>query len=114
MPGEFVRWLDMIPGRNWLVAGWDDEALLEEITATKPSGVTTLADPSPLTSGTFDVAVTIQPEALLPELRRVVVPGGIVAAYGQDSRVDQLFVKAGLHAVQTRALAHGWAVKGMR
>jgi SAM-dependent methyltransferase len=127
---DFVRWLDVIPGRNWLVVGYTGNAFSAEIEATLPAGVTKvdILETNPWTlpfeAGTYDVALTLQwrePDSrqLLEELKRVVVPGGIVAACLPQSQIGrgelmQLFKQAGLHAVQSRDLAPAAAAKGIR
>jgi SAM-dependent methyltransferase len=126
---DFVRWLDVIPGRNWLVVGYTGNTLSAEIQATLPAGVTKVdvleAEPwtLPFEAGTYDVALTLQWRGrdlreLLEELKRVVVPGGIIAACLPQSQVGRgelmrLFKQAGLHAVQSRDLAPA-AAKGIR
>lgn len=84
LPAQFLRWLDVIPGRGWLVAGCAGGGLTEAILRTmRPTAVTTV-DPSradldlvardigdprarfevddlrflPFETGTFDVAVS--------------------------------------------------------
>lgn len=126
---EFLAWLDVIPGRHWLVVGsHQDAGMLGEAIAAdyKPSAVTTFELPEdeglPFAHGTFDVAVASSSAApsvgLLQEMRRVIFPSGTVGLCGllaTAQGLELLLHQAGLHAVQSRRLMSGAiAVRGAR
>jgi hypothetical protein len=102
---ELLRWLDVIPGRAWLLLGPGAAELADLVRAEyKPAGVILAEDTAGFADCTFDVAIATGP-ADAAELRRVLVPGGTAAAlHGAN------FATAGLRVVQTR----GMAVRGTR
>jgi hypothetical protein len=100
---DFLAWLDIIPGRNWLLLGPRARELAELVHTTyQPAGVTVAESPAAFGDMTFDVAVATEPSEVA-ELRRVTVPAGVVAVL-RESKLP------GLHAVQR--CAEG--VKGTR
>ncbi len=111
---ELLRWLDVIPGRNWLLLGEDTATLAELVRAHyAPSSITQLRDSvdlSSIDSGRFDVAIGQTHAADLSALRRVVWPGGTVALLTPAAGLEAAARQAGLHAVQ----AKGGAVRGTR
>jgi hypothetical protein len=124
---RFLRWLDVIPGRNWLVLGAPAEEFAGAIRAGyAPSSVTAVesyVEPVPFETGAFDVAVYVSdtgsPELshIVLEMRRVLWPAGIAGLYlcETSGEVERVFREAGLHAVQSRSLEpRSLAVKGIR
>ncbi|MFI5269423.1 MAG: hypothetical protein ACHQ7M_18760 [Chloroflexota bacterium] len=117
---ELLRWLDIIPGRNWLILGAGAAALAELVRAgSQTTGVTVAEDTLLFGTSTFDVAIVVAApltEALLDELRRTVWPAGTVAAYasGEPAVLESTFRAAGLHAVQACTLAGRAAARGTR
>ena len=117
---ELLRWLDVIPGRNWLVLGSAAAELAGLVReGSQPAGVSVAQDTPSFGNSTFDVViVTTGPvtEAAVAELRRVVWPGGTVAAYvsGEASALWRLFQAAGLHAVQSCTIGEMAATRGTR
>ena len=102
---ELLRWLDVIPGRNWLLLGPRAAELADLVRAEyTPAGVTVTGDTAGFADCTFDVAIATGP-ADPAELRRVLVPGGTAAALA-----DADFEAAGLRVVQSL----GSAVRGTR
>ena len=102
---ELLRWLDVIPGRAWLLLGPDAAELASLVRAEyKPAGVTLAEDTAGFADCTFDVAIATVP-ANPAELRRVLVPGGTAAALEGSN-----FEEAGLRVVQSR----GKAIRGTR
>lgn len=119
---EFLTWLDVIPGRNWLVVGSGADASgLEQAIANdhRPSAVTSFemlqGGRLPFVEGTFDVAVAVLAQAplvgLLEEMRRVIFPSGTVGICVLEAAtpraMEALLHHAGLHAVQTLRLQNG-------
>lgn len=103
---ELLRWLDVIPGRNWLLLGPHAGELAELVRAEyTPAGVTVAESAAAFPECTFDVAIATGP-ADPTELRSALVPGGTAAAYAGAPD----FARAGFHAVNAR----GSAVRGTR
>lgn len=117
---ELLRWLDIIPGRNWLILGPRAVELATLVRgSSQPTGVTVAEATLSLETSTFDVAIVLAApvtQALVNELRRVVWPAGGVAAYvaGDPAALESTFRAAGLHAVQGCTLAGLAAARGTR
>ncbi|HEX6513677.1 MAG TPA: hypothetical protein VF157_15345 [Chloroflexota bacterium] len=113
-----MRWLDVIPGRNWLVFGPDAGWIAEAVRASyKPAGVTVVQAPS--TNDVYDVALSAGgplDSELVARMRRALCPSALAAAYqvNEPANLERLFRAAGLHAVQTCVLQGAAAVKGAR
>src|SRR5689334_9972884 len=134
---EFLRWLDVIPGRRWLLIGAQSA---EPIAVYRPSAVDIVegyVESLPYRDGSFDVAAAVDPgnvissaspdailsasphvilsEAkdltmLVTDMRRVTWPGGTIAVLSDDEHLEPAFRAAGLHAIQVRP----GAAKGTR
>jgi len=117
---ELLRWLDVIPGRRWLLLGPAAAELAAAIQDTcQPAGVTAADDTLPLDASTFDVAILTDgslTQAVAVELHRVIWPSGIAAAWvrGERAELEAIFRSAGLHAVQTCEIGTLTAVRGAR
>ena len=124
MADEFLHWLDVIPGRAWLVLGDQAAALAALIPAYLPSAINvanSYVEPLPLPDGGFDVVIgglsARPPAAIVADMRRLVWPAGLVALHtsGPAADLERLFQEAGLHAIQSRTLLDGSkAIKGVR
>jgi hypothetical protein len=120
-PHAFLRWLDVIPGRGWLVLGAPELAAAIREDA-RPNAVTERQPATPLefAEGTFDVVVAELDEPdvnLAREMRRVIWPSGTAGAYSKTlpgSELERLFREAGLRAIQSTAIGDGAAVRGAR
>ena len=117
---ELLRWLDIIPGRRWLVLGPEAEDLAHAIWEDmQPAGVSVADDTQPFADSTFDVTILAQGEpsaAVALELRRVIWPAGTVCIYGGGDvlALSRMFEDASLHAIQTRVFGELTAVRGVR
>ena len=113
---ELLRWLDIIPGRNWLLLGPEGAALAELVRAAyKPAGVTVAEELAGFPDATFDVSIATA-ALRAEELRRVTVPGGCSAMLlqGEPAALEAGFRGAGLHAIQARRIGQRAAVRGTR
>lgn len=114
---ELLRWLDIIPGRNWLLLGPRSDELAGLVRASyKPAGVTIAEDTAACADSTFDVAIGSSETIAPAELRRVLVPAGTAAVYAGSvaKTLAASFGEADLHAIQTRGFGHLTAVRGTR
>jgi hypothetical protein len=117
---ELLLWLDIIPGRNWLILGPGAAELAGLVReGSQPTGVTVAEDALSFETSTFDVAIVLAApvtRALVDELRRIVWPAGTVAAQvsAKPGVIESIFEAASLHAVQSCALGGLTAVRGTR